>query len=273
MTGRIRRLEILTIVAGAVFVAGCPRPSYTTRQDARLRRVCGFWSCAWERDGRRYSSSDLDEAVADDPRARRAASSASTYRLGGTLANLYGGLCMGVSLLWADLLERDDQPTTPALVTFAACIPMLAAGVFLTERSRTLTAKAVAAYNDDAVARAGGALVDLIVHLATEAQEDLSQVLFTLVPGRPAPGTDLEEVRRGNGWTSSTGGMSLRDPARFASMPPGTYTLCVRLLDARDPLFAEGFWRWAPTKAPACRAVVLTPTPPVQETTMPAGLR
>jgi len=260
-------------LVGAVFSAtvvgtGCLGPRYTPRKDARLRQVCGFWTCAWERDGRKYSSSDLDVAVADDPRAQRAASSALTYRLGGTLANLFGGLCMGVSLVWADKLEREDEPRTPAYATFAACIPMLAAGIFLTEKSRTLTGKAVDMYNDDAVARAGGALVDLLVHLTEGEQQDISQVLYTLVPGRPALGTDLEEVRRGNGWTSSTGGMSLRDPARFDSMPPGTYTLCIRTLTAQDPLYAEGFWKWAPGRTPACRPIVVTATPPVQETTI-----
>ncbi len=265
VTGRrLTSRLVAAIVTIAAFCTSCLGPRYVPRKDARLKRVCDFWGCRYERDGREYSA--IDVAVADNPRAHEVAASASSYGIWTLVTTVSGGLCTGAALVWANDLDRDEKATTPAMLTATACLGVVWVGLILGAKAKQLGADAVNMYNDAVIAEMKPDLVDLVVHLSSEGQNDLSQVLYTLVPGRPAQGADLDEVRRGNGWTSSAGGMSVREPARFDAMPPGVYTLCIRSVGASDPLSAEGFWRWAPGRMPACRPIVVTATPPIQET-------
>src|SRR5262245_58281762 len=132
--------------------AGCLGPGYTPRTDARLKRVCDFWSCRWEREGRQYSTWDLDVAVQDNPRAHAAASSSWKYKAWALVTSLSGGLCMGASLLWAAERERRDQDNLPALITVNACLAVATVGIFVGAKGRQLGADAVNIYNDDVVA-------------------------------------------------------------------------------------------------------------------------
>jgi len=132
-------------IVAALGVAACISTSYRPQAGRELRVIWEDGHPVYVRDGKSFNN--LVDAVAVDPAARDAASTASSRSTAGAVLGILGGGCWGATGAILATTDSSSDHTTLGLVALG-CLGLTTAGAIVSATAVGYTADAINLYND-----------------------------------------------------------------------------------------------------------------------------